>query len=148
MTKETNIGLATSLSQLTVTCLSAMWLMFIASPARSQSEQRVAGADLGWQPTDAPAEASWHYTERMTRDRTRHTATLLRNGKVLIVGGRNTVGDELNSAELYDPATKTWTLTGSLAAGRFNHTATLLPSHKVLVTGGSNGSIYLINSAE
>src|SRR5690349_18732902 len=123
--KNNSSGLQSSLSQLTVTCLSAMLLMCTASPARSQSEQQAGGAGTGLPRTDAPVDAGWHYTERMLRDRLRHTATLLRDGKVMVVGGENTVNDVLNSAELYDPATKTWTVTGSLSTARFAHTATL-----------------------
>ena len=75
-----------------------------------------------------------------------HTATLLRNGKVLVAGGRNATS-YLTSAELYDPATGAWSNTGPLTIGRRNHTATLLPNGKVLVTGGING-FYHLTSAE
>jgi N-acetylneuraminic acid mutarotase len=75
-----------------------------------------------------------------------HTATLLRNGKVLLAGGQNVTG-ELTSAQIYNPATGEWSNTGSLAIGRKNHTATLLPNGKVLVTGGING-FYHLTSAE
>jgi hypothetical protein len=41
----------------------------------------------------------------MNDSRKGHTASTLRNGKVLIIGGQ-TIGDSyLNSAELYDPST-------------------------------------------
>ena len=40
------------------------------------------------------------------------TATLLPNGKVLIVGGYNLGFGYLTSAELYDPVTQVWTPTG------------------------------------
>lgn len=67
--------------------------------------------------------------------RTRHTATLLPSGKVLVAGGLNDLGATVTTAALYDPA-GTWTATGSLTGARSLHTATLLPSGKVLVTGG------------
>src|SRR5207247_3848272 len=67
-----------------------------------------------------------------------HTATLLRNGKVLVAGGYNNTFRYLASAELYDPTSGTWTATGSLATAREVHTATLLPNRKVLVAGGFN----------
>ncbi len=68
--------------------------------------------------------------------RVSHTATLLSNGQVLVVGGFSGVGDYLASAELYDPTTGVWTTTGSLATARYHHTATLLSNGQVLVAGG------------
>ncbi len=75
----------------------------------------------------------------MNARRTGHTATLLRNGMVLIVGGYN--GSYLNTAELFNPATGVFTLlSNTLNEARAFHTATLLPSGDVLITGGYNGS--------
>ncbi len=71
-----------------------------------------------------------------------HTATLLNNGKVLVVGGSG-IGGVLRDAELYDPATGTWTPTSPPNTARWGHTATLLPNGKVLVTGGTDGSSSL-----
>src|SRR5262249_20124323 len=68
-----------------------------------------------------------------------HTATLLPNGKVLVVGGidADEGGRITNSAEIYDPATGIWAATGGLnTASRSDHSATLLPNGKVLVAGG------------
>ncbi len=75
-----------------------------------------------------------------------HTATLLPNGKVLVVGGYNGA-NAFSSAELYDPALGTWSATGSLATARASHTATLLPNGKVLIAGGG-GSAGRLSSAE
>jgi WD40 repeat protein len=85
------------------------------------------------------ASGQWEFTGSLNNARTGHTATLLADGKVLVVGGSND-GTYLASAELYDPATGTWSLTGSLNTGRTLHSATLLPDGKVLVAGGSNPS--------
>jgi large repetitive protein len=64
-----------------------------------------------------------------------HSATLLRNGKVLVVGGF-TGSVRLTSSELYDPATGTWTASGALTTLRTTQTATLLSDGKVLAAGG------------
>jgi WD40 repeat protein len=77
-------------------------------------------------------------------DRYSHTATLLSNGQVLVVGGagfpcveqkRFCYSTTNNTAELYDSARGTWRSTGSLSR-RGWHSATLLPNGKVLVVGG------------
>ncbi|WP_275976087.1 kelch repeat-containing protein [Geothrix oryzisoli] len=70
--------------------------------------------------------------------RSQHTATLLQDGKVLVVGGRSNTQTTLATAELYNPSTGTWSTTGAMAAPRYGHTATLLPDGKVLVVGGSS----------
>jgi hypothetical protein len=78
----------------------------------------------------------WSPAATLATGREEHTATLLRNGKVLVAGGTDGRGKVLASAELYDPVRNRWTPAGSMAATRIGHTATLLPSGKVLVAGG------------
>jgi hypothetical protein len=73
--------------------------------------------------------------------RDQHTATLLRNGNVLVAGGENdNLGGALASAELYNPATGTWSVTGSMHLVRWGQTATLLKNGEVLVVGGWTGT--------
>ena len=71
--------------------------------------------------------------------RYRHTATALADGRVLVIGGRNS-GGPLASAEVFDPVTEAWTSAGTLTTGpRYWHTATALPDGRVLVAGGLSG---------
>lgn len=80
-------------------------------------------------------------TGNMNSSRSGHTATLLPNGRVLVVGGWNINTDSRNandSAELYDPTTGKFTPAGNLNTPRGGHTATLLPNSRVLVAGGNN----------
>jgi hypothetical protein len=83
-----------------------------------------------------PATGVFTSTGNMTSARVAQTATLLANGKVLIVGGLASPPNLLATAELYDPATGTFTVTGQMAAGRAGHSATLLQDGRVLITGG------------
>jgi len=62
------------------------------------------------------------------------SATLLGDGRVLIVGGQN--DRVLASAEIYDPKTGKFSPTGSLDAPSENHTATLMADGRVLIAGG------------
>ncbi len=90
-----------------------------------------------------PSAGTFSSTGALTTARQAHTATLLGNGKVLVVGGVNAAGAPtgvLGSAELYDPAAGSWSPTGSLTIARWQHTATLLPNGKVLVAGGASPS--------
>jgi hypothetical protein len=93
------------------------------------------------------ATGTFTLTGSLNKDRQNHTATLLKNGKVLIAGGQGP-GGNLVSAELWDPATATFTLTGSLNTARQLHTATLLRNGKVLITGGQGADGISLASAE
>ncbi len=87
-------------------------------------------------------------TGSLHRPRQGQTATLLKDGRVLMAGG--TGGELLARAELYDPKTGTFSETGSLNTPRYKHTAGLLPDGRVLIAGGSDEHDWggTMNSAE
>ncbi len=90
-----------------------------------------------------PAQAgngSFSNTGSMNAARDGQTATLLKNGQVLVTGGDNYTTGFLASAELYNPATGKWTLTGSMSIPRISHDTVLLQNGEALVAGGYNGS--------
>jgi len=85
-----------------------------------------------------PVSGAWSATGGLRVPRSGHTATLLLDGRVLVLGGITGQGPNASaSTELYDPGTGSWTLTGSLNLARVGYTATLLKSGKVLVAGGN-----------
>ena len=94
----------------------------------------------------------------MSGPRWSHTQTTLKDGKVLIAGGRNAESTDrpgskvLETAELFDPQTNTFTPTGSMSIGRRNHAAVLLNDGRVLITGGGigipTGSTMALDTAE
>ncbi|MFP2934254.1 Kelch repeat-containing protein [Pyxidicoccus sp. 3LG] len=90
------------------------------------------------------ATGTWAATASITQLRGSHTATLLPNGRVLLVGGVDATsgGFRLESAQVYDPATGV-TTAASLTQARAGHTATALLDGRVLVVGGegSNGPL-------
>jgi hypothetical protein len=77
--------------------------------------------------------------------RAAHTATLLEDGRVLIVGGFKTGGGSLRDVEVFTPGTGVFETIGSLSVARAGHTATVLPDRKVLIAGGFDGT-YLDSS--
>ncbi len=73
--------------------------------------------------------------------RASHTATVLKDGRVLVAGGFKKGPDGhgqiySRTAELYDPRTESFVPTADMSVRRAGHTATLLPSGKVLIAGG------------
>jgi len=86
-----------------------------------------------------PRTGRWTTTGAMAEARAGHTATLLNDGDVLVVAGRDdAAGGLLDTAERYDPATGRWIGTGSVTVVRDGHAATLLLDGGVLVTGGAS----------
>ncbi|WP_163990423.1 kelch repeat-containing protein [Pyxidicoccus caerfyrddinensis] len=84
-----------------------------------------------------PATGTWTVNGSLDEGRHGHTATLLQDGRVLLVGGYGTNG--YGKVEVYDPATNAW----SILAGRqpqADHTATLLKNGKVLLVGGNTNT--------
>ena len=74
-----------------------------------------------------------------------HTATLLKNGMVLVAGGGDAdEGYRSTSALLFDPARQSFSETGQTLGSRMLHTATLLNDGNVLIAGGteSRGELY------
>jgi hypothetical protein len=95
----------------------------------------------------ATAELYDHNTKTVTPaapmsvERVFHTATVLANGKVVVVGGSNSLFTVTKTIEIYNPSTDSWTLSAhQLTTARQNHTATLLTDGRILIAGGDNGS--------
>ncbi|CAF4252159.1 unnamed protein product, partial [Adineta steineri] len=74
----------------------------------------------------------WSITGSLAIGRTGHTSTLLSDGRVIVVGGR----EGANTVELYNPATRTWSQGASMNNARSTYTATLLPDGRLFVVGG------------
>ncbi len=75
-------------------------------------------------------------TGTSTASRAFYSATLLKNGTVLIAGGFPGFGPT-NTAEVFDPKTNTFAATnGPMNEARALHTATLLADGRVLIAGG------------
>ncbi|CAF4421785.1 unnamed protein product, partial [Rotaria sp. Silwood2] len=93
-----------------------------------------------------PSTGTWKITGSMTYPRGDHIASVLQNGKVLVVGGFS--GKKINTVELYDPSTEYWATLESMNYARFCHTASVLLNGKVLVTGGFTNKESDSNTSE
>jgi N-acetylneuraminic acid mutarotase len=99
-----------------------------------------------------PSTGTWSATGAMTAARSKHTATLLASGKVLVAGGLCERGTPtcplgaLAAAELYDPRSGKWSATGAMTTPRYLHTATLLKDGSVLVTGAEHNDGILASA--
>lgn len=79
------------------------------------------------------AQGPWSAAADMVQPHQAATATVLRTGRVLVVGSFSRLD---TGAELYDPTANSWSPTATMLVPRALATATLLPSGKVLIAGG------------
>jgi hypothetical protein len=89
-----------------------------------------------------PTSGTFGPASEMGTPRVLQTATLLKDGRVLVTGGagepkkKGGQGKVLASTELYDPTTDTWSPSGDMSTPRAYHTATTLADGRVLIAGG------------
>jgi len=125
----------TALAGQTATLLpDGRWLLLggvSAAAVAAKAEPLAAGWML-----DVATRRAAELPNGMLHARAGHTATLLPNGQVLILGGTAASGT-VPPPELYDPGTGTFALAGDLGLlSRSKHAATLLANGKLLITGG------------
>ena len=96
-------------------------------------------------PTTAPG---WQETTPMTHARIGNTTVVLPNGKVMVVGGRQTSGRFdgapifVYECEIYDSDTDSWAVTPPMTFPRQYHSvALLLPDARVFTSGGVDASL-------
>jgi hypothetical protein len=83
---------------------------------------------------------------KMSSPRHHHTATALGDGRVLITGGRDNLGNALRTGDIFTPSTpitlSSFSSAGLMTTARSNHSASALSDGSVLIAGGisSNGT--------
>lgn len=70
---------------------------------------------------------------------TGQSAIVLLDGRVLIVGGANQLGQGFDAATIFDPTTDAFTNIPGMTTARYEPTVTLLPDGRVLIAGGYAG---------
>lgn len=95
-----------------------------------------------------PSTRSWVDDDPLANARFQHTATLLPDASVAVVGGIGPAGTPLDSVERYDTRLGAWVAAGGLTQARAAHVAVRLPSGRVLVAGGHTASDRVTSTAE
>src|ERR1041385_3585561 len=101
-------------------------------------------AGLCLAPLRAEAVGSFTLVQPMKQYRKSHTATLLRNGRVLVAGGGPLAGAAISGVD--DPETQTWSDSGAVNFAREFHTATLLDDGRVMMAGGQTANQLLTST--
>jgi hypothetical protein len=85
-----------------------------------------------------PQTSTFTSAARMRSGRAAHSSTLLKDGRVLIAGGAESLESVLRSVEIYDPANNSFTEAGRMQASRYKHSAVSLEDGRVMILGGSD----------
>jgi Kelch motif len=96
------------------------------------------------------SSVAWLDAGEMKSARDQHTATTLRDGRILVAGGNSGPQMQETNAELFDPVKGEWIAAAPMKERRQSHAAVLLDGaaeSRVLVTGGANSQVTL-KSAE
>ena len=129
------------------------------NPTNNNQEEEEEVTDSGSSEPTPPGE--FVRVADMKNFRIQHSAILLDDGKVLVMGGKG-LGEKtshntyiFDTAEIYDPSADTWTFTGVMAINRYAFASGLLPDGRVIVAGGRgilthaypDAEIWRINAA-
>jgi hypothetical protein len=109
------------------------WL--ILGGQRTKSSAPVSNARL----YDPNTKKITPLTSGLIKARAYHSATLLPDGRVLVLGGSGKVGSLVTNAEFFNPNTATSIVASLKFSPRSKHRATLLVDGRVLVSGGVDG---------
>ena len=82
-----------------------------------------------------PATNTWSPAGQFAVNRAGHSATVLKDGRVLVVGGAGPAST-IAQAEIYDPEKNVWSPAGSLTLARTGHSAATMSDGRVIVAGG------------
>lgn len=124
-------------------------VLVVGGKGGGSTEPHLASAEIY-----RPSTNTWTRVPDMSVARVEHTATLLQDGRVLVVGGASDDGDDWSgmaywsTSEIFDPAAGQWTPSGGMAVARAGHTATALGDGRVFVAGGSARWNEVLTSAE
>jgi hypothetical protein len=84
----------------------------------------------------------------MHSSRAAHTLTVLKDGRVLVVGGFTSEEDQIAGVELFDAEQDRFDAIDNLNTPRQSHTATLLSNGRVLIAGGYDAQVQNLATAE
>lgn len=79
---------------------------------------------------------SWTSFQHDEKGRYEMTMAVLKDGRVMLVGGTHRAGKPDATTEIYDPRHSTWSTAADMPLAVANSTATVLADGRVLVTGG------------
>ena len=116
------------------------------SPSNGSAAEPSGARDAG-----RPA-GEFKKTGQMGNDRQFHSAVLLDDGRVLVIGGGGRGeffgGAVHTSAKVYDPETEEWAPTGSMSVQRRSPIVGLLPDGTVLAAGAKRADATIQKTAE
>lgn len=91
---------------------------------------------------------SWKVVAPMKTPRAEVLSVVLKDGRILVTGGRTYNNQAIKSTEIYDPLANTWSPAGDLNVPRYRCSIELLTDGRVVVAGGLTGPLATTEERE
>lgn len=121
----------------------------LVAGGRDASGHALASTEI-FLPPGPGQSAVWTPAPPLIQARSGQRDALLPDGRVVVIGGRDSSGQPLASVEVFDPSApdKGWQEAPPMTTPRADHAVAVLADGRVLVTGGEDGAGHPLASVE
>ena len=120
---------------------NVMLLGGLGDPLHTSPQEPLASGEIFSGAVNVPMDS-------MAIARAKHSATLLNDGSIVVIGGQGRNTTTLSTVEMWSSLRRTWELRSPMLEPRYAHTANLMTDGRILVAGGIGAQGEALNTTE